>query len=142
MGSCTLKDGTPVLMTIGTDGYPYVSLDRGATFTLASKVTKYAPGVNVITMNGTGLTAAGRDERSGIHLLHIADAKNPATGFRDQPIGGTGSGTPSITNTPDGLLLSVRGSLTTAANAGRIYVKTVRPDGTVKDWAPTAGRAR
>jgi hypothetical protein len=136
MGATLLPDGSVVLVTVGLDAYPYISFDEGASWKLLSKSYSYAGGVELAYYKNELLAVVRDNAHRAINLIHI----DPVTlSTRVQGIGGTGAGTPSITVKPNGdLFFSVKGTDT----RGTIYTKTIHPDGTVKDWAPSKGAAK
>lgn len=152
MDACII-DGQLAVFTVGTDGFLYVTTDHeGDAWALVTDDRKYAPGVTCIPdFTGKGAFAAVRTVDKQIHLLKVPNALNPITqidkagpaaGFVDQPLGGSGNGTPSITALPDGtLVFFVKGTFTTGEFANQIYTKQVRRDGSVVEWTPTAGKA-
>lgn len=138
MGACALNDGTVALFAVGTDGFPYLSLDDGAKWVPVSKGRQFLPGAGLATLDGVGLLATVRDSAKGIHLLHVPDPTKPTIGYVDQPLGGTGSGSVSIVVTASKAIhLAVRGT----DGKGTIYVDTIQHDGTHAGWKPTKGRA-
>jgi GH25 family lysozyme M1 (1,4-beta-N-acetylmuramidase) len=139
MGACTLADGTPVLAVVGTDGYPYRSLDHGVTFSkiVGDPKIKYLPGVSVTTNGKTGLYLAVRYPNLSLHLVDVPDVNNTAVGVTEWDLKGLGAGTPSVTELPNGdLVVAVKGT----APDRTVYTRE-RVAGVWQAWQKRKGQA-
>jgi GH25 family lysozyme M1 (1,4-beta-N-acetylmuramidase) len=139
IGTCVLADGAVAMLSIKNDGYPYLSLDRGKTWSgPISKAYTYAAGASCASFRG-GMLAVVRDNaHHWINLLHIPNPRTPADGWRVQSVGGTGAATVNIViEADDTIFLTTKGVDT----LGSAYTKTIHVDGSSIDWAQPAPAA-
>lgn len=137
VGACVVN-GQTVVMVIGTDNFPYLSLDDGVTFKRVSTAAKYDAGISV-TPYKEGVLAAVRALGEDVVMLNIPNLVNPSEGYRTMKLNGTGAATPAIVVKSDGVvMIAVKGN---DAKGPNIYVRTIMPNGKVTDWVKRNGRA-